>query len=76
LGDEYFRFEEASRAMVGTRTKETFRLGDAVQVRLVEAAPFAGALRFEIVRPTSESGAIRRAGASALRKPTYKGKRR
>jgi ribonuclease R len=76
LGDEYFRFEEASRAMVGTRTKETFRLGDAVQVRLVEAAPFAGALRFEIVRPTSESQGLRKAGPSALRKPTYKGKRR
>ncbi len=76
LGDEYFRFEEASRAMVGTRTKETFRLGDAVQVRLVEAAPFAGALRFEIVRPASESRSVRRAGASALRKPAYKGKRR
>jgi ribonuclease R len=75
LGDEYFRFEEASRAMVGTRTKETFRLGDAVQVRLVEAAPFAGALRFEIVRPTSDPG-LRKAGAVALRKPTYKGKRR
>jgi ribonuclease R len=76
LGDEYFRFEEASRAMVGTRSKETFRLGDAVQVRLVEAAPFAGALRFEIVRPKSESGALRKAGASTLRKPAYKGKRR
>jgi ribonuclease R len=75
LGDEYFRFEEANRAMVGTRTKETFRLGDAVQVRLVEAAPFAGALRFEIVRPTSESRSPRKAGASALRKPTYKGSR-
>jgi ribonuclease R len=76
LGDEYFRFEEANRAMVGTRTKETFRLGDAIEVRLVEAAPFAGALRFEIVRPTSESRGVRKAGASAPRKPTYKGKRR
>jgi ribonuclease R len=76
LGDEYFRFEEASRAMVGTRTKETFRLGDAVQVRLVEAVPFAGALRFEIVRPGSDSRNVRKAGASALRRPTYKGKRR
>src|SRR6202012_4920388 len=30
LGDEYFRFEEANRALVGTRTKETFRLGAPV----------------------------------------------
>jgi len=76
LGDEYFRFEEANRAMVGTRTKETFRLGGAVQVRLVEAAPFAGALRFEIVRPTSESRGARSLSAPAPRKPTYKAKRR
>jgi ribonuclease R len=60
---------------VGTRTKETFRLGGLVSVRLVEAAPFAGALRFEIVRPGSESR-VRSAGASAPRKSVYKGKRR
>jgi ribonuclease R len=76
LGDDYFRFEEANRAMVGTRTKETFRLGGEVKVRLVEAAPFAGALRFEIVRPSSESRSARNLSASAPRKPTYKGKRR
>ena len=49
LGADYYRFEEASRALVGTRSGETFRLGDAVEVRLVEAAPFAGALRFEML---------------------------
>ncbi len=49
LGAEYFRFEEGSRALVGTRTGETFRLGDKVEVKLVEAAPFAGALRFEML---------------------------
>ena len=49
LGTEYYRFEEAHRALVGTRTGETFRLGDTVEVRLVEAAPFAGALRFEML---------------------------
>jgi ribonuclease R len=75
LGQDYFRFEEANRALVGTRTKETFRLGASVNVRLVEAAPFAGALRFEIVRAGSES-VVRSRGASAPRKPIYKGKRR
>jgi ribonuclease R len=49
LGADYFRFEEANRSLVGTRSGETFRLGDAVEVRLVEAAPFAGALRFEML---------------------------
>jgi ribonuclease R len=49
LGDEYYRFEEASRALVGTRTGVNFRLGDSVEVKLLEAAPFAGALRFEML---------------------------
>jgi ribonuclease R len=34
--------------MRGERTGETYRLGDKVQVKLVEAAPVAGALRFEL----------------------------
>ncbi len=55
LGDDYFRYEEATRSLVGTRSGLTYRLGDPVRVRLVEAAPFAGALRFEIV--SGDSGA-------------------
>ncbi len=34
---------------MGQRTGESFRLGDQVKVRLVEALPFAGALRFEML---------------------------
>ncbi len=49
LGDEFFSFDEAALAMVGTRTGTTYRLGDIVEVRLMEAAPVAGALRFEIM---------------------------
>ncbi|MDX7952182.1 ribonuclease R [Lichenihabitans sp. Uapishka_5] len=56
LGDEYFRFEEARRAMVGTRTATVFRLGDTVEVKLVEAAPFAGALRFAVVGGKTRRG--------------------
>jgi ribonuclease R len=48
IGDEYFRFQEASRAFIGN--SETHRLGDPVTVELVEAAPVAGALRFKLVR--------------------------
>ncbi len=48
IGEEYFRFEEAARTMVGSRSGETYRLGDPVTVKLVEAAPVAGALRFEL----------------------------
>ena len=36
-------------ALIGDRSGETYRLGDRVTVRLVEAAPVAGALRFELL---------------------------
>ena len=49
IGDEYFRYDEKGHAMVGSRSGETYRLGDSVRVKLVEAAPVAGALRFEIL---------------------------
>ena len=49
LGDEYFRYDERTHALVGDASRETYRLGDAVTVRLVEAAPVAGALRFEML---------------------------
>jgi ribonuclease R len=49
IGDEYFRHDEAGHAMVGARSGESYRLGDRVTVKLVEAAPVAGALRFELL---------------------------
>ena len=49
LGADYYRFDEDQQAMIGDRTGETFRLGDNVTVRLLEAAPVAGALRFELL---------------------------
>ncbi|MBI4274997.1 MAG: ribonuclease R [Rhizobiales bacterium] len=49
LGRDYFRYDEASHAMIGKSTGETHRLGDRVTVRLSEAIPVAGALRFEML---------------------------
>jgi ribonuclease R len=49
IGDEFFRHDEASHAMIGNRSGETYRLGDTVTVKLIEAAPIAGALRFELL---------------------------
>jgi ribonuclease R len=49
LGADYFQYDEARHAVIGTRTGEMHRLGDTVEVRLVEAVPLAGALRFELL---------------------------
>ncbi len=49
LGEEFFHHVEESHALVGSRSGEAYRLGDEVEVRLVEAIPSAGALRFEMM---------------------------
>ncbi|MGB3867663.1 MAG: ribonuclease R, partial [Xanthobacteraceae bacterium] len=49
LGTEYFQYDEARHALVDSRSGAMHRLGDVVHVRLVEAAPVAGALRFELL---------------------------
>ncbi|MGE3990935.1 ribonuclease R [Pseudorhodoplanes sp.] len=49
IGDDYFQYHEDRHAMIGRSTGETYRLGDTVTVRLVEAIPVAGALRFELL---------------------------
>ena len=69
LGDDYFRYEEGTRSLVGARTGETYRLGDPVRARLVEAAPFAGALRFEIVSVDAREDSRRKRPRAARSDP-------
>jgi ribonuclease R len=49
IGSEYFRYHEDRHALVGSSSGESYRLGDRVTVKLVEAVPLAGALRFELL---------------------------
>ena len=49
IGDEYFQYHEDRHAMIGRSSGETYRLGDRVTVRLAEAIPVAGALRFDLL---------------------------
>ena len=72
LGADYYHFDEPSRALIGRATGETFRMGDPIEVRLVEAAPFAGALRFEVLSEGTHGtptrlprGPMRRPGGAA-----------
>ncbi len=48
LGTEYFRHDERRHAMVGERSGTVYSLGDTVAVRLAEAAPLTGGLRFDL----------------------------
>jgi ribonuclease R len=60
LGGEYYQYDEARHALIGTRSGAMHRLGDTVDVRLVEAAPVAGALRFELLSEAREAPRGRR----------------
>jgi ribonuclease R len=62
LGREWFRYHEAQHALVGDASGEAYRLGDRVTVRLVEAAPVAGALRFEVLSEGRIDGPSRPSG--------------
>jgi ribonuclease R len=70
IGTDYYRYDDRTHSMRGERTGETYRLGDRVQVKLVEAAPVAGALRFELLsegRFSRKSGAGKGARAPSTR---------
>jgi ribonuclease R len=77
LGREYYSYDEAAHALT-SRSGVSYRLADMIEVRLIEAAPIAGALRFEVV-----VGAEKRAptgkkakGAGRTARPRAEGKRR
>ena len=48
LGREYFRYDEAARTLVGDETGDTYRVGQRLMLRLAEANPVSGSLRFEL----------------------------
>src|SRR5205814_1408977 len=64
LGREYFRYDEASQALQGDETGTRYTSGMKLRLRLAEANPISGALRFEV--PEAD-------GASAPRPPRKRG---
>jgi ribonuclease R len=72
LGFEYFRHDERQHALIGDRSGTKYSMGDKLTVRLMEAAPLTGGLRFELTeanapprrgaphRPRVEKGTARR----------------
>ena len=76
LGTEYFRHDERRHALIGERTKTAYSLGDRMTVRLLEAAPLTGGLRFELVdvaKPSQSSAPKPRVSGS--KRPSHKPRR-
>jgi ribonuclease R len=48
LGAEYFRFDETQKLLIGDETGTSYHVGQTLQLRLAEANPISGALRFEL----------------------------
>jgi ribonuclease R len=59
LGFEYFRHDEKKHALIGDRSGTAYKMGDKLTVRLMEAAPLTGGLRFEL----AEANAPAKGGA-------------
>ncbi len=65
LGRDYFHYDEGSQTLIGEKTRQEFRPGMRLQLRLAEANPVSGALRFELPEGGTPSASERR---------THKGK--
>ncbi len=48
LGAQRFHYEEASQSLIGEHSGTTYRMGQKLELRLAEANPISGALRFEV----------------------------
>ncbi|WP_051630793.1 ribonuclease R [Afifella pfennigii] len=81
LGAEYFAYDEALHRLTGTETGLSYQLGERVEVRLLEATPFAGDLKLEMLsQGTKEKGGAggrrRLRGPTQRRRPPKGGRRR
>ncbi|MFN2258480.1 MAG: ribonuclease R family protein, partial [Parasphingopyxis sp.] len=57
LGRECYRYEEKAQALIGNDSGTRYRAGDRLELRLVEANPVSGGLRFEL--PEGKGGGTR-----------------
>lgn len=84
LGDEYFIFDDTIHAVIGESSRQQYQMGQRVEVKLVEAAPVAGALRFEMISEGVEGTGLprsrntnKRTGHKGRQTPgTFRGKGR
>ena len=73
LGSDYFVYDKTRHALIGDRSGDTYQLGDRLEVRLVEATPVSGGMRFEVVSEAREGKPLPRRN---VRLPLRKGRRK
>jgi ribonuclease R len=60
ISDEYLIFDPASHSIIGEKTGLAFQMGQIVEVKLIEAAPVAGSLLFEMLSEGTKTGKLPR----------------
>ena len=75
LGREYYAYDERAHALTA-RSGQSYRLADIIKVRLLEAAPLAGALRFEVAEGGQKRPSLKKAARRPLPQKNCREKRR
>ena len=68
LGDERFFYDEAARSLDSEHGKVSYAIGQKLELRLVDANPVSGALRFALPDAEPSSGSFRRDGRKPARR--------
>jgi ribonuclease R len=55
IGEEYFRYDEKAQQLVGEDSGTTYRQGQKLRLRIAEANPVSGSLRFDLPEQQSPS---------------------
>jgi ribonuclease R len=81
LGADFFHHDEKRQALVGQRTRVSYGMGNVLNVKLMEAAPLTGGLRFSLADGSGDAPqreAKRRPGKSGKKdqKSRFKPKKR
>jgi ribonuclease R len=78
LGADFFHHDEKRQALVGSRTRASYGMGDALKVELMEAAPLTGGLRFALVDSSARKAPRPHPGKSGKppKKDRFRGKKR
>jgi ribonuclease R len=63
LGNDYFKYDEQSQQLIGQEEGTTYRLGQKIRLRIAEANPVSGGLRFELPHGEQDEEDDRRAGS-------------
>ena len=73
LGRDYFVYDKTRHALIGEHSGDIYQLGDRLEVKLVEATPVSGGMRFEVVSEAREGKPLPRRAVRLSKQTPRKG---